>query len=92
MKAVIAGSFDPLTNGHADIIRRAARLFDEVVVACGDNIAKRYFFPLDERLELIRACTTQYDNVSVDSFHGLLVRYCQSIDAQVIVRGLRPGR
>ena len=87
--AVIAGSFDPLTNGHADIIRRAARLFDEVVVACGDNIAKRYFFPLEERLDLIRACTTHYDNVSVDSFHGLLVSYCQSIGAQVIVRGLR---
>ena len=89
MKAVIAGSFDPLTNGHADIIRRASRLFDEVVVACGNNINKRYFFELDQRLELIRACTTDYDNVTVDSFQGLLVHYCQSIGAGVIVRGLR---
>jgi pantetheine-phosphate adenylyltransferase len=89
MKAVIAGSFDPLTNGHADIIRRAARLFDEVVVACGNNIAKRYFLPLDQRLELIRVCTTQHDNVSVDSFNGLLVGYCQRVGAEVIVRGLR---
>ena len=89
MKAVIAGSFDPPTNGHVDIIRRAATLFDEVVVACGNNIKKRYFFTLEERLAMVRECSTGLSNVTVDSFAGLLVHYCEEVGAKAIVRGLR---
>jgi len=89
MKAVIAGSFDPITNGHVDIIERSAGLFDQVVVACGNNIRKRYFFTLEERLDLLRHCTAGLPSVSVDSFSGLLVDYCQQCGANAIVRGLR---
>ncbi len=89
MKAVIAGSFDPPTNGHVDIIRRAATLFDEVVVACGNNIKKRYFFTVEERLAMVQECSSNLDNVTVDSFSGLLVHYCAEVGAKAIVRGLR---
>ncbi len=89
MKAVIAGSFDPITNGHVDIIKRSARLFDDVVVACGNNIRKRYFFSLEERLDLLTQCTADLPGVSVDSFSGLLVQYCQDTGANAVVRGLR---
>jgi pantetheine-phosphate adenylyltransferase len=89
MRAVIAGSFDPLTNGHIDIIQRAGVMFDEVVVAIGHNENKRTRFTLEQRVELARQCTLQFDNVSVDSFTGLLVHYCEATGAGVIVRGLR---
>ncbi|MED5373504.1 MAG: pantetheine-phosphate adenylyltransferase [Myxococcota bacterium] len=88
--AVVAGSFDPITNGHLDVIRRARLLFDEVVVAAGRNVNKRRMFTLQERLKLIEAAVDGMEGVRVDAFDGLLVDYCRKIGASVIVRGLRP--
>ncbi|MFT4979566.1 MAG: pantetheine-phosphate adenylyltransferase [Myxococcota bacterium] len=90
--AVYAGSFDPFTNGHLDITRRAASLFDELVVAVGDNPGKRYLLSLEQRMAVSAAATADIAGVSVDSFGGLLVDYCARIGASVIVRGLRSGR
>lgn len=89
MRAVVAGSFDPITNGHMDVITRASGIFDHVVVAAGVNISKRGMFSADQRLDMIRASTAQLPNVSVQGFHGLLIDFCKRVDAGVIVRGLR---
>lgn len=88
-KAVYAGSFDPVTLGHLDLIRRAAGLFDEVVVAIGHNARKQRTLPLEVRLGLLQAVTADLPNVSVDHFEGLLVHYCQRSGARAILRGLR---
>lgn len=88
--AVVAGSFDPITNGHLDVIRRSRKLFDRVVVAAGRNVNKKRMFSLEERLALVQAAVSGIDGVEVASFEGLLVQYCQAIGAKVIVRGLRP--
>ncbi|MCC7185498.1 MAG: pantetheine-phosphate adenylyltransferase [Acidobacteria bacterium] len=90
--ALFPGSFDPITTGHVDIVRRATRVFDRVVVTVMVNPAKAGLFPLDQRLDLIReACAgvTGGGQVEVDSFSGLLVDYAQRIGAVAIVRGLR---
>jgi len=78
-----------VTNGHLDIIGRASRLYDEVYVAVLVNQAKAGLFTVDERIEMLAEVTASYPNVRVDSFHGLLVEYCQSHDIAVIVKGLR---
>ncbi|MFC6237828.1 pantetheine-phosphate adenylyltransferase [Longivirga aurantiaca] len=88
-KAVCPGSFDPVTNGHLDIIVRAASLFDEVTVAVLINKTKSSMFTVDERIDLLREVVAPYPNVKVDSFHGLLVDYCQARDIAAIVKGLR---
>lgn len=88
-RATCPGSFDPVTNGHLDIISRASQLYDEVVVAVGINRSKGRLFTVEERLELLRAATAEYGNVSVDSFHGLVVDFCRSRDIPVIIKGLR---
>ncbi len=88
-KAVYAGSFDPVTLGHLDVIRRGSTLFDEVVVAVGHNPRKARALPLELRMELLRQVTADLPNVTVDSFEGLLVHYCQRIGARAILRGLR---
>ncbi|MEO5874036.1 MAG: pantetheine-phosphate adenylyltransferase [Streptosporangiaceae bacterium] len=88
-RVVCPGSFDPVTNGHLDIISRASSLYDEVVVMVSINMAKKNLFTVDERVELIRAVTQEYGNIKVDSFHGLTVDYCKAHDIPVIVRGLR---
>lgn len=87
--AVCPGSFDPITNGHLDIIRRAARVFDEVYVVVLSNSSKRPLFSADERTDLIKKVTKDIANVKVDSFNGLLVDYAKSIGAKAIIRGLR---
>ena len=88
--AVCPGSFDPVTNGHVDVVRRAAALFDEVVVAVLGNPAKSGLLPLDERVELLRAAIHGIDGARVDCVPGgLLVDYCRSIGASAIVKGLR---
>jgi pantetheine-phosphate adenylyltransferase len=87
--AVYAGSFDPITLGHLDIIRRGAGIFERVVVGVGDNSAKRYMLDKDARVALARECVLDLDNVEVGSFDGLLVDFCRSIQADVIIRGLR---
>jgi pantetheine-phosphate adenylyltransferase len=88
-RAVCPGSFDPVTNGHIDIFRRAARLFDEVVVATGTNISKSRMFSPDERIALLREATADLPNVRVAGFTGLIVDFCQQIDAVAIVKGIR---
>jgi pantetheine-phosphate adenylyltransferase len=88
-RAVCPGSFDPVTNGHLDIIGRAAQLYDELVVAVFVNQAKSSLFSVDERRELLEEVTAQYPNVRVDSFQGLVVDYCRDNGIAVIVKGLR---
>lgn len=87
--AVCPGSFDPPTLGHLDIIGRVAGLFDRVTVAVLNNPDKTGLFPVQERVELLRAITGQWPNVTVDSFSGLLVDYCTRSGISVIVKGLR---
>jgi pantetheine-phosphate adenylyltransferase len=88
-RAVCPGSFDPPTLGHLDIIGRVAGLFDEVTVAVLVNPDKRGLFEVGERMELLRATTGQWPNVTVDSFSGLLVDYCTGNNIKAIVKGLR---
>jgi pantetheine-phosphate adenylyltransferase len=87
--AVYPGSFDPLTNGHVDIIARGARLFDRIVVAIAVNAEKAPLFTMDERVEIARAVFKDHPTVEVDTFDGLLVDYVAHRRADVIVRGLR---
>lgn len=87
-RAIYAGSFDPVTLGHLDVIERGSHLFDELVVAVGNNPAKRTMFTIDERMALMNACVTQ-PNVRVVSFSGLLIDACRETDSAVILRGLR---
>ncbi|TMM33178.1 MAG: pantetheine-phosphate adenylyltransferase [Actinobacteria bacterium] len=88
-RAVCPGSFDPVTNGHLDIIGRASRLFDEVIVAVLVNESKSGLFPHDERVEMLREVTAVYRNVRVDGFQGLLVDYCREQGAEVVIKGIR---
>jgi len=88
-RAVCPGSFDPVTNGHIDIFRRAARLFDEVVVATGTNVSKSRLFGPEERMEMLREATADLPNVRVAGFTGLIVDFCREIDAVAIVKGIR---
>jgi pantetheine-phosphate adenylyltransferase len=88
-RAVCPGSFDPVTNGHLDIIGRGAAIYDEVVVAVLVNDTKRGLFDIPERIELLREVVAQWPNVVVDSFHGLLVDFCRDRSIPVIVKGLR---
>ena len=88
-RAVCPGSFDPVTNGHLDIIGRAADLYDEVVVAVLVNRSKSGLFTVEERLELLRAVTADYPNIVLSSFQGLLVDFCKARDIPVVVKGLR---
>ena len=87
-RAIYPGTFDPLTNGHLDIIERSAKLFDEVVVAILVNLEKQPMFSVQERVEMIEA-VAKWPNVKVATFEGLLVHYAVARNAQVIVRGIR---
>lgn len=87
--AVYAGSFDPATLGHLDLIERAATLFENVIVAIGVHPTKHPLFSPEERVALLKQITSHLPNVSVDSFDGLLIQYCAKKGAGVIVRGLR---
>ncbi len=89
MTAVYPGSFDPVTNGHLDIIRRAAALVDELVVAVLINTAKNPLFTLEERVALLKQVTADIPNVRVDSFSGLLINYMQDKNIPLIIKGLR---
>ena len=88
-RAVCPGSFDPVTYGHLDIIGRASKLYDEVIVAVLVNKTKSSLFTVEERMEMLAAVTAGYGNIRVDSFHGLLVDYCRTHDAPAVVKGLR---
>lgn len=87
--AVCPGSFDPVTLGHLDIIKRGAKIFDEVYVCVLNNSSKKPLFTVEERCELIRQATKELPNIKVESFHGLLVNYAKQKEAKVILRGLR---
>lgn len=87
--AVVPGSFDPITLGHLDIIKRASTIFDEVKVVVMNNSSKQPLFDVDERQELISKVTQSFPNVQVDSFGGLLIDYASEVKANAIVRGLR---
>ena len=87
--AVVPGSFDPITNGHLDIIKRAADVFDTVYVAVLNNSSKNPLFTVEERIELIDQVTKQFTNIRIESSSGLLINYAQEKNAKAIVRGLR---
>ena len=88
-KAVCPGSFDPVTNGHLDIIERAARMYDDVTIAVLTNRNKAGLFSVDERIELLHQVTAGHSNVHVEAFEGLLVDFCRDHGMPVIVKGLR---
>src|SRR6187397_1055790 len=88
-KAVYPGTFDPITLGHEDLVRRAARLFDNVVVAVADSSSKRPFFTRDERVDMARRVLKDLKNVEVAGFSGLLMKFIRNHKARVVVRGLR---
>lgn len=88
-RALYAGTFDPLTFGHLDLVERGARLFDELIVAVGDNSRKEPLFAVDERLEMLRAHTSSLPNVSVMTFRGLIVDFAADHGVDVLLRGLR---
>ena len=87
--AIYAGSFDPITYGHIDIVERGLKIFDKVLVAIANNVEKRSLFTVEERLEIVRATFRDTPDVIVDSFKGLLVEYVAKTNARVILRGLR---
>jgi pantetheine-phosphate adenylyltransferase len=89
IRAVFPGTFDPIHYGHIDIAQRASRLFDELVVAVYDQPLKKILFPPDERIELVKLALKPIANIKTVGYSGLTVDFCQQIDAQVIVRGLR---
>ena len=88
-RAIYPGTFDPITNGHADLIERAARMFDEVIVAIAANPSKQPLFTLDERVRLITTVTQDLDNVTVVGFTGLLAEFARQQHATILIRGLR---
>jgi len=87
--AIYPGTFDPVTFGHLDVIERAGKIFDKVIVAVTDNIAKKPLFSAGERVELLKKTTKNFDFVEIDSFQGLLVEYAKKKNAKIILRGLR---
>lgn len=91
-KAVFPGSFDPVTNGHLDLIKRASKIFDRLVVGVLINSAKKPLFSVEERVEMIEELTSEFGNVTVQSFDGLLVDFVKMTGSDVIVRGLRTSQ
>ena len=87
--AVYPGSFDPITNGHIEIIKRGTKIFDKIIVAVLINVEKRYLFNIDERVELIKKVTSDIENVEVVSFDGLLVNFLKERNINVILKGIR---
>ena len=87
--AIYPGTFDPVTNGHLDILKRAASVFETVYIAVAQNMHKNPLFTTEERIAMIQNCTSHYPNVKIDHFKGLAVEYAQKVGASVIIRGLR---
>ena len=88
-QAIYPGSFDPLTNGHLDIIERALQTFDHVIVAISNNVQKQHAFDLSERIDLVKGCLKGMANIEIDTFDGLLVDYAKKRNVKTILRGLR---
>ncbi|WP_456414529.1 pantetheine-phosphate adenylyltransferase [Thiolapillus sp.] len=89
LTAVYPGTFDPITNGHTDLVARAAKLFDRVIVAVAMDTAKTTFCEIEQRVELATLVLEEHANVEVMAFNGLLVRFCQAQNAEIVIRGLR---
>lgn len=89
LTAVYPGTFDPITNGHTDLVSRASRLFGRVIVAVAQDTAKQPFCEIDQRVELAQLVLAEFPNVEVAAFSGLLVRFCEAQGAEVVIRGLR---
>jgi pantetheine-phosphate adenylyltransferase len=89
LKAVYPGTFDPITLGHHDLVRRASSMFDEVILAVADSRSKRPFFTLDERVDMAKSVVAEFKNVTVMGFSGLLMQFAQKHKAKVVMRGLR---
>ncbi len=89
VKAIYPGSFDPLTNGHLDLIARGSKIFDELVVAILKNSEKDPLFSVDDRRQMLLDCTRQFSNVTVETFDGLLIDYAKQQNAQAVLRGIR---
>ena len=88
--AVYPGSFDPFTLGHLDVVQRASRLFERLVIGIGINLEKQPLFTVDERVELIQLSTAHLDNIEIRTYQGLTVKFVQSIGAKIMIRGVRP--
>ncbi|MBQ1867015.1 MULTISPECIES: pantetheine-phosphate adenylyltransferase [Selenomonas] len=88
-RAVCSGSFDPVTNGHIDVFERASTMFDELIICVFHNVQKKGFFPIDQRVELLRQSVSHLTNVKVMSFEGLITDFMKKHDARIIVRGIR---
>ncbi|MEA1954111.1 MAG: pantetheine-phosphate adenylyltransferase [Campylobacterota bacterium] len=88
-RAIYPGTFDPITNGHLDIIKRACKMFDEIIVAVADSEAKKPMFTLDNRIEMVEAVTEEFPKIKVVGFHSLLVDLSDDLDANIVIRGLR---
>ena len=87
--ALYPGSFDPITNGHIDILKNASEIFDNVIIAVAHNFNKKGFLPVEERVRLIKQCVAPLKNVQVDTFDGLTIDYAKKVGAEVLIRGLR---
>ena len=87
--AVYPGSFDPITNGHIDVIERASKIFDKVIISVGDNPEKKSLFTIQERVEMIKEATKNLKGIEVEGFKGLLLDYVKKKDSKIIIRGLR---
>ena len=88
-KAVFPGSFDPITIGHLDIVERAIKVFDEIIIAVGDNTNKKYMFPKEKRVEFVKQTFNNYDNIKIESYDGLTVDFCRKNNIEFMIRGLR---
>ena len=91
-KAIFPGSFDPITIGHVDIIKRAMKVFDEIIIAVGDNTDKKYMFPKEKRVEFVKQTFINYNSIQIESYNGLTVDFCKKNNTEFMIRGLRnPG-
>jgi len=88
-RAIYPGTFDPITNGHLDIITRACHMFDEIIIAVADSEAKKPMFTLEQRINMVKAVTKEFPQIKVIGFQGLLVDLSDELDANILVRGLR---
>ena len=88
-KAVFPGSFDPITIGHLDIVERAIKVFDEIIIAVGNNTNKKYMFPKEKRVEFVEQTFKSYDNIKIMSYDGLTVDFCRKNNIEFMIRGLR---
>ena len=88
-KAVFPGSFDPITIGHIDIVNKGMKIFDEIIIAVGNNVDKKYMFSKEKRVEFVKQTFTDYDKIKVESYTGLTVDFCKKNNTEFMIRGLR---